>query len=108
MPKIAKFNPPANLSDLDAVADGRAAWDEFIELSIRRNIEDIETELGAGHCQFYDPKVISTDLPVATDVIRWKGFPLVIAARHPGNKRAAWAEAEKLQSSGAIHFRPQD
>src|SRR5205809_4090767 len=29
-----------------------------------------------------------SDQPVATDVIRWKGFPLLIAARHPTNKKA--------------------
>lgn len=108
MPTIPKFSPPANLTDFDGIADQGAAWDEFIELSIRRNIEDVEAEIGTGRCQFYNPKATSTDPPVATDVIRWKGFPLIIAARHPGNRRAAWAEAEQLQSDGSIRFRPQD
>src|SRR5262249_7618628 len=108
MPTIPQFEPPANLTDFDTIADQRAAWDEFIALSFQRNIEDVEAEVGTGKSHFYNPKVNSTDPPVATDVIRWKGFPLVIAAKHPGNKKAAWAEAEQLQTSGGRTFRPQD
>jgi hypothetical protein len=108
MPTIPRFDPPANLDDFDTIADQRAAWDEFIQLNFRRNIEFVEQEVGAGQCQFYDPKVTATDPPVATDVIRWKGFPLLIAAKHPTNKKAAWQEAEQLITRGGRTFRPQD
>jgi hypothetical protein len=108
MPTIPQFDPPAGLMDFNGIAEQRAAWDEFIALSFQRNIEQIETEVGAGKSQFYNPKVSSTDPPVATDVIRCKGFPMLIAAKHPGNKKAAWAEADQLRASGDIRFRPQD
>jgi hypothetical protein len=108
MPTIPIFDPPAGLTDFDGITHQRAAWDEFMALSFQRNIEDVESEVGAGKCQYYNAKATSTDPPVATDVIRWKGFPLVIAAKHPGNKKAAWTEADKLVTSGGSRFRPQD
>lgn len=108
MPTIAQFDPPGGLSDFDDIPDQRAAWDEFIALSFQRNIEDVDAEVGTGKCQYYNAKVTSTDPPVATDVIRWKGFPLVIAAQFPGNKTAAWTAAEQLRTSQGIQFRPQD
>jgi len=114
MPTIPHFDPPARLTDFDTITDQRAAWDEFIGLSFQRNIEDVEAEIGAGKSQFYNPKVTSTDPPVATDVIRWKGFPLVIAAKHPGNEKAAWVEADQLTNklpngnTFPFLFRPQD
>jgi hypothetical protein len=108
MATIPQFDPPAALTDFDAIVDQRAAWDEFIALSLQRNIEDVEATVGAGNSQYYNAKLTSTDQPVATDIIRWKGFPLIIAAKHPGNKRAAWAEADQLKTNGGIQFRPQD
>lgn len=114
MPTIPHFDPPANLTDFDTITDQRAAWDEFIGLSFQANIEDVQAEIGAGKSQFYNPKVTSTDPPVATDVIRWKGFPLVLSAKHPGNEKAALAEADQLTNklpNGAtfpFQFRPQD
>ena len=106
MPTIPHFDPPANLTDFDTITDQRAAWDEFIGLSFQANIEDVQAEIGAGKSQFYNPKVTSTDPPVATDVIRWKGFPLVLAAKHPGNEKAALAEADQLTKSSLTgpHF----
>lgn len=108
MSTIPQFDPPAGLADFDGIPDQRAAWDEFIGLSFQRNIEGVEAEVGAAKSQYYNPKTTATDPPVATDVIRWKGFPLVIAAKHPGNKKAAWKEADQLKTSGGIKFRPQD
>jgi hypothetical protein len=114
MPTLPQFDPPAGLTDFDGIPDQRSAWDEFIALAFQRNVESVERDIGAGNCQFYSPKVTSTDQPVATDVIRWKGFPLVIAAKHPGNKKAAWDEADKLTNklpNGRTFphmFRPQD
>jgi hypothetical protein len=108
MTTIPQFDPPAGLTDFDGITDQRAAWDEFIALSFQRNIEDVEGDVGGGKSQYYNAKATSTDPPVASDVIRWKGFPLAIAARHPGNKKAAWAEADQLKMSGGMQFRPQD
>jgi hypothetical protein len=107
MPTIPQFDPPAGLTDFDNIPAQRAGWDEFISCSFQRNIEGIEREVGDGNSQYYNPKVTSTDQPVTSD-IRWKGFPLAIAAKHPGNKRAAWTEADQLQTVDGITFRPQD
>ena len=116
MPLLPSFEPPANVDDFSSIPDQRAAWDEFISLAFDVNVTSVEVDdaVGRGKCQFYNPKTISTDAPSATDVIRWKGFPLLIAAKHPGNKRAAWAEAEAVTDTDAHgqryshNFRPQD
>lgn len=105
MPTIPKFQPPALLDDFENDPNLIAGWDQFIEQTFNENIADVESEVGNGNSPFYNPKLISTDNPVATDVIRWKGFPLLIAAKHPGNRRAAWQEADQLLPNGE---RPQD
>ena len=114
MPTIPQFDPPASLDDFDTIQDQRAAWDEYIALSFQRNIEGVESEVGVGKCQFYNPKIIPTDPTVAADVIRWKGFPLVIEANHPGDENGALKEAEQLTNklpdgrNTPFMFRPQD
>ena len=113
MGTLSQFDPPAGLKDFDGILDQRAAWDEFIALSFQRNIEYVESDVGTAKSQYYSAKLTSTDPPVARDVIRWKGFPLLIAAKHPGNRKAAWAEAEelkqgKLKTGKVIKYRPQD
>jgi hypothetical protein len=110
MPTIPQFDPPAGLVDFDGIPEQRAAWDDFITQSFQWNINYVEKndQVGVGKCQFYNEKVTSTDQPVATDPIRWKGFPLLVAAKHPGNKKAAWIEADQLVTERGIQYRPQD
>src|SRR5277367_5690701 len=60
---IPQFDPPAGLTEFDAIPDQHTAWDEFIALSFQRNIEYLEAALGAGKSQYYNPKVTTTDQP---------------------------------------------
>lgn len=115
MSLLSQFEPPANLGDFNTIPEQRAAWDEFLSLSFDVNVEDVENgdAVGTGRCQFYNPKKVQTDNPISADVIRWKGFPLLINANHPGNKPAAWAEADKLKPAKAsngkiVQIRQQD
>ena len=103
MTKISDFDPPASLTDFDPTH--RAAWSEFIGATLDDNIKLVESAVGHGNSPFYDQTKTDTDPPVASDVIRWKGFPLLIAAKHPGDKPAAWKEADKPLPDGE---RPQD
>jgi hypothetical protein len=103
MPTIPQFDPPAGLTDFGP--ELRAAWDKTINDSFTENILGVQQEAG-GTSQFYNPRTTSTDPPVATKVIRWKGFPLIIQAQHPGDKRAAWKDAERLDTVRG--FRRQD
>lgn len=107
MPTIPNFDPPGELADFDDIPNQRAAWDEFIQLNFQRNIESVESEVGGGRCQFFDPKKTQTDADAMASVIRWKGFPLAIAAQHPGNKKAAWQQADLRPGPGVARVQDE-
>jgi hypothetical protein len=101
---LSEFGVPANLSDF--TPPQRKAWSSFIAAAFQQNIREVERQLGAGaRSPFYDPTVEDTSLPSAEKVIRWKGFPLLIAAEFPGDRKKAWQAAEQLSPEGE---RPQD
>ena len=103
MATLNQFDPPGQLGDFDV--KGRSAWSEFLNFAFDGNVQEVEKDVGAGRSPFYNPCRTATVEPVATKVIRWKGFPLLIASKHPGDERAAWAEADRLLAHGE---RPQD
>jgi hypothetical protein len=105
MATISQFDPPGGLDDFDSIPKQRQAWSEFLTNTFQDNVQGVERSIGTGNSQFYNPQLTDTSAPSAEKTIRWRGFPLLIAGKHPGNKRAAWAEAEKLLADGE---RPQD
>jgi hypothetical protein len=106
MSTIAQFDPPAGLTDFDQIPHQLAAWSEFISNSFDGNIGAVAQKLGAaGQCQFYNPQKTDTVEPSAQKEIQWRGFPLLIAQKHPGNRKAAFREADQLLPGGE---RPQD
>jgi hypothetical protein len=102
---LPQFNSPANINDFDSIPNQKAGWNEFISASFDEEIQSIEAVIGQGQSQFYNPTRIETTEPIAEQPITWVGFPKLIKERHPGNDRAAWAEAEQLLAGGV---RPQD
>jgi hypothetical protein len=105
MATIAQFEPPGGLDDFDSIPNQRQAWSEFLSNTFQENIQNLEQPVGPGHSQFYNPLIADTPVPSSQKKIHWRGFPLLIASKHPGNKRAAWEEAEHSLPSGE---RPQD
>src|SRR5690348_10523915 len=93
MAKLARFDPPAGIDDFDSIPNQRQAWDEYIERHFDWNIAQLLKSVPTS--QFYNPKKTQTPAGAASKVIRWNGFPRLITIRHPGNKEAAWKEAEK-------------
>lgn len=109
---ITRFAPPANLDDFSSIAKQGDAWSEAVSFWFDRATKSTERQVGVGNSQFYNPMKIDTDDPNQKDVITWIGFPKVLQRKHPGDKPAAWKEAEKLMQSRlgsrTIKFRPQD
>jgi hypothetical protein len=103
--KLIHFDPPANIDDFNAIPKQRDAWSEFLSASFDEEIQGIESELGVGKSQFYNPTNINTTAPQLEPAITWIGFPALIKRKHPGNKRAARQEADKPLPNGE---RPQD
>ena len=105
MATIAQFDPPGGLDDFDSIPNQRLAWSEFLFNTFQDNIQGVEQSVGAGKSQFYNPRVADTPEPNSLKKIHWRGFPLLIAEKHPGNKTAAWKEADQPLANGE---RPQD
>ena len=103
MATIDRFDPPGNETDFDSIPNQKAGWDEFIESTFESEIQAVQSDVPKS--QFYNPKKTSSIAPIATNVISWIGFPRLIDIRHPGDKRAAWIDAEKPT---AQNERPQD
>jgi hypothetical protein len=103
--KLVRFDPPANIDDFDAIPKQRAAWSEFLSASFDEEVKAVESELGVGNSQFYNPTKIDTTALQSEPDITWTGFPALIKRKHPGSKRAARQEADKPLPNGE---RPQD
>ena len=103
--KLPQFDPPANIDDFDSIPNQKQAWNEFISSSFDDEIQVLESILGEGQNQFYNPTKTETTEPIAEQTITWVGFPKLIREKHPGNDRAAWEEADQLLARGE---RPQD
>ncbi len=103
--KLVRFDPPANIDDFDAIPKQRDAWSEFLSASFDEEVKGVESELGVGNSQFYNPIKIDTIAPQSEQDITWTGFPALIKRKHPGNKRAARKEADTPLPNGE---RPQD
>ena len=106
MATILQFDPPGGLDDFDSIPHERDTWSEFLSNTFDGNIQAVADKLGQGdQSQFYNPLVTDTVEPSAQKQIQWRGFPLLIEQKHPGNKKAAFKEADKPLPNGE---RPQD
>lgn len=103
--KLARFDPPANIDDFNTIPKQRDAWSEFLSNSFDAEVRQVESEIGTGKSQFYNPTKIDTTDPKSEKDIVWIGFPALIKRKHPGNKRAARQEADTPLLNGE---RPQD
>jgi hypothetical protein len=111
MPLLASFDPPALLTDFDSVPHQRDAWSAFVSETFDQAVARVESEVGAGRSPYYNPTKVDTDAGFISNTIRWKGFPLVIKSKHPGNPKArgwravpvlstAFKEADTLLAGG--------
>src|SRR5207247_2848219 len=96
--KLSSFDPPGMLTDFTGIPHQLEAWSDFVGQEFNDAVQRVETEVGGGNSPYYNPMLVSTENPVLK-TIRWKGFPLVIKGKHPGNVQAAWKEADKLPGS---------
>ena len=101
MATILQFDPPGGLDDFDSIPHQRDAWSEFLSNTFDGNIQAVADKLGQrDQSQFYNPLVTDTVEPSAQKQIQWRGFPLLIEQKHPGNKKAAFKEADKPLPNG--------
>ena len=80
MPTIPSFNPPAGLTDFDAIPGQREGWSKYISATFDRVIADVGAVVGAGKCQFYNETKVASDNPQDEPIV-WDGFPRVLTRR---------------------------
>jgi hypothetical protein len=99
MSLLRRFDPPAFMTDLDHVRDGRAQWDEFISLCFDTAIK---TEAGRvprqgdrqGTVQYFNAKHFDPGATLIEQPIVWNAFPKTLLRRF-GRERAL-IEADSL------------
>lgn len=105
MPLLTKFDPPANISDLDAIPNGHDAWSESIAFwtddAISRRVEPL---VGIGLSQYVNPLKKDLAAPSATKEVTWLAFPLVLVAKHNGDRNAARQDADRKPATGAARL----
>lgn len=102
---LPSFDPPGLLTDFDSIPHQREAWSAYVSFLFDQAVARVESLVGPGHSPYYNPAKVDTDAGFASNTIRWKGFPLIIKSKHPGNLKAAYKEADTLLAGGE---RPQD
>ena len=105
MPLITKFDPPANINDLDAIPNGREAWSETVSFWTDEAISTrVEPSVGIGLSQYINPLTKTLATPTATKEVTWLAFPLVLVAKHNGDKNAARREADRKPAVGSARL----
>lgn len=61
--KLTRFDPPDSIDDFDSIPKQRDAWSEFLSVTLDREIQAVEADLGVGKSQFYNPIKIDTTDP---------------------------------------------
>lgn len=89
---LPRFDPPANLGDFVTQVQ-RDGWNQRISRYFTEDIAAVNQYPGVA-CQFYDPTQTGTDADFGEALISWPGFPRLVLSAHPGNRPAAWAQAE--------------
>jgi len=92
---LTRFDPPANIDDLDT-EELRNAWSEEINEKVTANKNDLQAKLGQNHpAQFFneltDPKNMADRVE---QPIMWQGFPRLLEKKFGENTTAAFKHAE--------------
>ena len=86
MPTIARFDPPANLNDFDAIPGHREEWSKYISDTFDRSIsERIEKDSNGKprdiKSQYYNETKVSSDEPVDLEIV-WDAFPKTLTRQY--------------------------
>jgi hypothetical protein len=105
MPLITQFDPPGNINDLDGISNGRNAWSETISFWTDDTISKrVERLVGIGLSQYVNPLKKDLAAPSATKEVTWLAFPLVLVAKHSGDKKLARLDADRKPATGSARL----
>ena len=108
MALLPRFDPPAFLSDFDAIPGQRDAWHEFVsrvfDAAIASELSRVKgrTPRAKGKVQFFNPASYDPGTPLIEQPVIWNAFPKELLRRF-GRTRAL-IEADRLWPLSAYHF----
>ena len=102
MGNLAKFSPPAGITDLDQNPSLKELWNKFISDRINAELESLENDgVPPDQVCFFDPRKQPPGQPKTVSVA-WRGFPNVLRAMYGEEK------AYKMADEPRQDFRDQD
>lgn len=86
MPLLDRFEPPANLTDFDAISGHREEWSKYISDTFDRAIgERIEKDSNGKprdiKSQYYNETKVPSDEPVDLEIV-WDAFPKILTRQY--------------------------
>ena len=111
---LQAYDPPARMSDFDAIPGQREAWHQFVLESFNSNIEIVRSSLrqiadGSVQPQFYSECLYDPGGPLIEQAVVWNAFPKELLRRY-GRDRAL-VEADQLWPLSAYvydwHYDPE-
>jgi hypothetical protein len=105
---LSTYDPPARLSDFDAIAGQRDAWHRFVLESFNQNIQTVRDQLRSsngqqtGRPQFYSAVSYDPGGPLIEQAVVWNAFPKELLRRY-GRARAL-VEADRLWPLSAYQY----
>ena len=107
MALLNRFDPPAFMTDLDAIAGGRDAWHQFVSLNFDASIVAEQKKVTSangtafGTVQYYNASTYDPGGPIVEQAITWNAFPKELL-RRLGRDRAL-REGDTLWPLSAYH-----
>ena len=83
---LARYDPPAHLSDFDAIDGQREAWHLFIQQGMQERVSHLQSDMAAtatapaGVPQFYDPSTLDVGPSIEQEIV-WNAFPKALLRR---------------------------
>ncbi len=93
MALLSQYDPPAHLSDFDAIPGQREAWHRYVQATMSGAVDSVTQVDGQpGSSPFYDPTTLDPGDTMALDVL-WNAFPNELQRRFDRDGALAQAEA---------------
>ena len=100
MALLARFDPPASMSDLDRIPGGRDEWHAFMTtvfngvIAAEQKVVLPAAGSATGTVQFFNPAVFDPGEPIIEQAVTWNAFPKELLLRF--GRARAMVEADRL------------
>jgi hypothetical protein len=107
---MTQYDPPASLTDMDAIPHARDAWHLTVSTWFRQGVARASRWVGHGHSQFFDYLANPPAGQLTEAEINWNGFPKSVYVGHTHEEALQAAETlvHFSDAGRTVAVRPQD